>query len=605
MNASGHLALVAAALAVMALSALIYGNAGSADFINWDDDVYVYRNPTVAAGLSMEGWRLAWALDTPPYYMPLTWLSFLVNAELAGIDPGAFHITNVALHGASSVLLLLVLRYATGDLPRSLLAAALFATHPLHVEGVMWVAQRKEMLSAFFGILTLLAYCAYARHAGNRDGNTARGWYLSMLLALLLSLLAKPMWLTAPALLLLLDAWPLRRLHVGAAGLLAEKLPVLVICLLALAVNVVAFNWDAPQLVKSMDVTPFSAGWGTIPVSYVVFLWKTFIPYPLAVPYTSFQEPFSPAVVAGSIGLLALVTALAVRARRRAPWIIVGWLWFLISAATVLFSFGSGKVTPLADHWTYVPHIGLFAAIAWSLPLGSRAPRGARCAAGAGSLVVVAALAAMAHAQTRHWQDPPSLWSHSITVTEGNHTAHWLWGAHQWEAGHHETGERLMREAQRLNPTEAFYVQRLARLLLEDGRKRDALAELSRLLTPPLASSTPLTTAGITVLRAYGPAEAEPYLTRAIALAAASDAQTLDAARVYLWISLTAQGRQDEAESVLERILAARDVARVAFCEEARATIRHLAGISAGWGRYVPNIEAACAARLRFPVNET
>lgn len=593
---SRNLAFPAAVFVVAAICAAIYGDAGSAGFINWDDDVYVYENPVVAAGLSMDGWRMAWSFDTPPYYMPLTWLSFLANAELAGIDAGAFHLVNVMLHAASSLLLLFVLRLATADLPRSLLAAALFAAHPLHVEGVMWVAQRKEMLSACFGLLALFAYCTYARRAAHTKDNTPRTWYLAALLALLMSLLAKPMWLTAPALLLLLDAWPLRRLHIGVKKLLVEKIPVLVICLAVLAVNVTAFNWDANQLVESMDVRPFSAGWGTIPVSYVVFLWKSFIPYPLAVPYTDFQDPLSPAVVAGSIAVLAVVTVLAVRAWHRAPWILVGWLWFLISAATVLFSFGSGRVTPLADHWTYVPHIGLFTAIAWSLPLGPRSGRLARLATAAGSLAAVAVLGAMAHAQTRHWQDPPSLWSHSIAVTDGNHTAHWLWGVYEWDAGHHETGERLMREAQRLNPAEAFYVQRFARLLLEAGRKADALAELRRLLEPSLAAPAPLTTAGITALRAIGPAEAEPYLSRAVALAGASDTDTLDAARVYLWMSLSAQDRPLDAQVVLERILAARGVEHGEFCQEARTTIRHLAGIHAGWRRYVADIDAACAA---------
>lgn len=603
---SPTLAFPAAAFVVAAICALVYGDAGSAGFINWDDDVYVYENPVVAAGLSMDGWKMAWSFDTPPYYMPITWLSFLVNAELSGIDAGAFHLVNVMLHTASSLLLLFVLRFATADLPRSLLAAALFAAHPLHVEGVMWVAQRKEMLSASFGLLALLAYCIYARRASNTaGGNPPRAWYLATLLALLMSLLAKPMWLTAPALLLLLDAWPLQRLHIGVKKLLAEKIPVLMICLAVLAVNVTAFKWDAAQLVESMDVRPFSAGWGTIPVSYVMFLWKSFIPYPLAVPYTNFQEPLSPAVVAGSIGVLAVVTVLAVRSWHRAPWILVGWLWFLISAATVLFSFGSGKVTPLADHWTYVPHIGLFIAIAWSLPLGPRSGRVARLTTAAGCLAAVAVLGAMAHAQTRHWQDPPALWSHSIAVTEGNHTAHWLWGIYEWEAGHHETGERLMREARRLNPEEAFYVQRFARLLLEAGRKSDALAELRRLLEPELAAPAPLATAGITALRVFGPAEAERYLRRAVALAGSSETDTLDAARVYLWIALSAQDRPADAQVVLERILAAREVDSGKFCQEARTTIRHLAGLDAGWRRYVPDIDAACAAAGPEPVSGT
>lgn len=582
--------LIAAAIAVTVLNMLIYVDAGSADFINWDDDVYVYDNPVIAGGLSMDAWRQAWSFDTPPYYMPLTWLSFVVNAELAGIDPGAFHLTNVVLHALSSLLLLLALRLATGDVARSFLAAALFAVHPLHVEGVMWIAQRKEMLSALFGLLMVLAYFVYARRtaAGNRPA--ARTAYFAMLLALLMSLLSKPMWLTAPALLLLLDAWPLKRLGAGPVRLLMEKVPVLLLCMLVLAVNVAVFAWDAPQLVKSMDVKPFAAGWGTIPISYVAFLWKTFVPYPLAVPYTTFHEPPAPGAVAGSIGVLLFITYLAARSWQRAPWFVVGWLWFIVAATTVLFSFGSGKVTPVADHWTYVPHIGLFAAFAWFVPLK-------RLAAAVGCLVAVSALAVMAHLQTQNWRDAPALWSHSIAVTDRNHTAHWLWGLYEWNSGDRAKGERLMRRAQRLNPGEPYYVRSLARMLLEADRPEEALAEYKRLLEAPLRDAESLTTAGITLLRVFDPADAAPFFRRAHAFAAASDAAAPNPADFYLWIALAAQGPSAEADAVLRRMLAARGMKLDAFCEQARATLHMLSREDARWARYAPVVNSRCPRR--------
>ena len=591
---TGTVPLAAAVLVIIGLNLAVFGGAGSADFINWDDDVYVYDNPRVKAGLSAEGWRWAWALDTPPYYIPMTWISFMLNAEYAGLNGGVFHLTNVALHTASSLLLFWLFVAVTGQTVRSLLVAALFAVHPLHVEGVMWVAQRKEMLSAFFGLIALLAYRVYVERRDQGCAPVARTWYLAVVLALLLSLLSKPMWLTLPALLLLLDVWPLRRLHLGTRWLLVEKIPIALLCVLVFALNISAFDWDAPQLVKTLDVKPFAAGWGTIPISYAVFLWKTVVPHPLAVPYTSFEQPPSVGAVVASLFIIGSLTLFALRVWRRAPWITAGWLWFLAAAATVLFSFGSGKVTPLADHWTYVPHIGLFAAIAWSLPLCSGTTTGLRRATGIGCTLAVVGLAVVAHGQARHWHDPPSLWAHTIEVTERNHVAHWMWGLYEWDEGHHAAGEWLMREAQRLNPSEPFYVHRLGNMLLEVERTPEAFDEYRRLLDALLAAPDILTTIGITALRKLGPLEAEPFLRRAADLAAASDGGDPAPARFYLWMALVSEDRDADANEVLQQFLLESGGDRAEFCAEALALLKRLASVDPAWSRFRASVGSRC-----------
>lgn len=588
-------ARIGASLAVLvALLAFVYHGAGDAAFINWDDDVYVYANPHVSAGVTAAGWRWAWSFDTPPYLIPATWLSFMLNAELSGIDPGAYHLTNVALHAASVLLLFALFLSMTGELLRSLLVAALFAIHPLHVEGVMWVAQRKEVLSAFFGIVALHCYLRYVRCADGDRGNAAREWYLMLLFALLISLLSKPMWLTMPALLLLLDAWPLQRQRVGLRQLIAEKLPVGALCVVVFALNILAFDWSAAQLAKSIDVTPFAAGWQTIPVSYAVFLWKTFVPYPLAVPYTNFAAPPGLVPTAAAVAVLVVVSAVAVRIHRTSPWITVGWFWFLIAAATVLFSFGSGKVTPLADHWTYVPHIGLFAAIAWSLPLARPHRRAVRVGTAAASVLVAATLAVIAQGQTRHWRDAPSLWAHSIEVTENNHVAHWLWGLDEWNAGRQASGERLMRAAHQLIPDEPFYVQSLGNLMLAAGRHDEALAQYRRLMEPPLANPDILTTVGVRALRNVGASAAMPFLRHALMLAENGADGDAKPARFYLWLALVREDRDAEAQELLQDILAESAVDRRTFCTEAADLIRRLGRLDPDWNRFVASIDSRC-----------
>ncbi len=587
------------AVSVLVLVALVMGvyvSAGDAGFINWDDDSYVRDNPNVLGGLSADGWRAAWALYTPPYYIPVTWLSFMLNAEYAGADAGAYHLTNVVLHAANVLLLFGLFRAMTGAPARALLLAALFAVHPLHVEGVMWIAQRKEVLSTFFGLLAIVAYLGYVERAARGQRAAARAAYLALLLATLLSLLSKPMWLTLPALLLVLDGWPLGRLGRGWWPLLREKIPLGLLCAGVLALNVIAFDWDAPQLAESIDVNPFAAGWGTIPVSYALFVWKTALPFPLAVPYTIFDQAPAWWAVCLALAVLFSLSMLAWWRRAQQPWLLAGWAWFVIAAATVLFSFGSGKVTPLADHWTYVPHIGLFAALVWTLPLTAPASPRRRRLAWTASVVVVLGFALIAHLQTRHWRDAPALWAHSIAVTEGNHVAHWLWGVYAWEQGDHQQGERLMRTAQQLNPGESFYVHRLGNLLLQVERGDDAVAEYRRLLKPPLASARVLTAVGLSLLRKRDAATALPFLRRALALA--TDPPARATARFYLWLGLTAVDLDAEAAALLESMVQAEATDHAAFCDATLALLGRLGTIDPAWLRYLPSAGQACQANL-------
>lgn len=579
-----------AGLVIVLLNLWVFSNAGRADFINWDDDVYIYENPIVLAGLTKVGWQYAWALDTPPYYIPITWLSFMLNTELSGINPSTFHLTNLSLHIISSLLVFALFRVTTKENVRSFFVATFFAIHPLHVEGVMWIAQRKEMLSACFAMLSLLAYVNYTR-----SNKHSRSWYLLMLITLLLSLLSKPMWLTMPALLMLLDIWPLQRISKGVIELIREKVLILIVCFLVFLLNVIPFNWNAIQLAESVNVNPFSAGWASIPISYAAYFWKTFVPYPLALPYTLFSESPNVSTVIISLVLLFVLTILALRWRSKAPWIFVGWFWFVISFATILFSFGSGKITPLADHWSYVPHIGLFAAIIWCLPLSISTHRYLSPITIICCIITVITFATISHKQAYHWRNAPSLWEHSIAVTENNHVAYWRWGLYEWKKENYLVGERLMRQAQRINSSEAYYVYVFGSLLLEAGRKKEGLDEYQNLLESHFNSYNIISKTGISTLRQLGPAEAKPFLLRAAELA--RNSEILDAGPIltYLWIAFSDENNNNaEANKVLQQLLDLYDIDLNTYCGEVTNLIRKLGHIDAAWLRFAPTIYRQC-----------
>ncbi len=339
-------------LAVLA----VFGQTAGFGFVNFDDNLYVYENAKVAGGLSLKG--LAWVFTHTDcdLYHPLTMLSLMGDYQLHGLHAGGYHLTNVLLHTASAILLFLILRQMTGALWRSAFVAAVFAIHPLRVESVAWVAERKDVLSAFFFMLTLGAYARYVRNP-----NSA-GRYLMVAVAFVLALLSKPTVVTLPFVLLLLDYWPLHRFEQPRklSGLILEKIP-----LLALAAGACADDCsgggkrDAPNAHVSMP-----SRIGNALVSYAIYLRQMVWPEGLAVTYPYPHNGLPPWEVALAGALLAGLSAVAWGERRTRPWLLVGWLWYL-GMLTPMIGIVQVGAFAHADRFTYLPQIGIYMAVTW------------------------------------------------------------------------------------------------------------------------------------------------------------------------------------------------------------------------------------------------
>jgi tetratricopeptide (TPR) repeat protein len=405
---------IACALAIAAAAVAVYAPVRDNTFVNFDDASYVADNAMVQRGFSADGVRWAFTTGHAGNWHPVTWLSHMADAEWFGPGPRAPHVTNVVLHVLSALLLFRLLVSLTGALWRSTVVALLFAVHPLHVESVAWVAERKDVLSAVFWMLTLLAYVSYARRGGV-------GRYLIVVAAFAIGLMAKPMLVTLPVVLLLIDGWPLRRTaHTPVSRLLAEKVPLLA---MSAASSVVTFLVQRESgAVRSLDALPFVARAGNAALAYVIYIAKTIWPVHLAAIYPYPSGPRIPWLASAAALILVVVTMAAIRLRRRAPYVTTGWLWYLVTLTPVIGLIQVGS-QPWADRYTYLPSIGLFVAVVWASGEIVK-DRRATLAAGAIAIAAIAALAVTARAQVLVWRDSVTLWTHAAAVTRDNARAH-------------------------------------------------------------------------------------------------------------------------------------------------------------------------------------
>jgi protein O-mannosyl-transferase len=342
-------------MALVLVNVAVFGAVRHFDFVTWDDPPYVTENPIVRAGLTWSG--VVWAFTTAhgPYWHPLTWLSHMLDVQLYGLHAGGHHLTNLVLHVSNSVLLLLLLRRMTGALWKSAAVAALFAVHPLHVESVAWVAERKDVLSTLFWILTMWAYLTYARRPG-------AGRYAAVLLVFALALMAKPMVVTLPLILLLLDVWPLGRVSLSWHRLVLEKTPMFALSAAA-GVATIVVQQRVGALAAITSVTPGLRVANAL-VSYGNYLAKTLWPARLAALYPYPQSlPAWPWLLTCGFGLAAISVA-AVRLAPRRPYLMMGWFWYLLTLLPVI---GLVQVGPQAmvDRFTYVPLVGVFVIVVW------------------------------------------------------------------------------------------------------------------------------------------------------------------------------------------------------------------------------------------------
>jgi Flp pilus assembly protein TadD len=481
------LLLVAAVLAV-------YWQVWSYDFINLDDPLYVTNNRNVQAGLSRES--VVWAFTTThaANWHPLTWLSHMLDCQLYGLNPKGHHLANVFFHLLNTLLLFLVLQRMTGTLWRSGLVAALFALHPLHVESVAWVAERKDVLSTFFWMLTIWAYSRYVDRP-----KLAR--YLLTLLAFTLGLMAKPMLVTLPFVLLLLDYWPLERiqggqLHTAASAetplssrlsklslqalrLIWEKVPFFV---LAAASSVVTFlAQKSGEAIGSFDLFPLKIRLANALVSYIRYIGKMIWPQKLAVFYPHPDHILSMWQIVGAGLLLATVSLLVTKAGRRYPYLTVGWLWYLGTLVPVIGLVQVGAQA-MADRYTYVPLIGLFIIIAWGGGDVVAKWRYRRIVLTVAIGTLILAVMTCTASQVKHWRNSITLFEHALEVTTDNYVAHNNLGNEMTVQGEFDEAIAHYLEALRIKPHYAGAHNNLAVVLARQGRFDQAILHYSEAL---------------------------------------------------------------------------------------------------------------------------
>jgi tetratricopeptide (TPR) repeat protein len=457
---------------------VVFHQLPSHDFVNLDDDLFVYENPQVQAGFTTES--VLWAFTTfhPDYWRPLSWLSHMLDCQLFGLRPGLHHLINLLFHLANSALLLFILRKMTGSLWRSSFVAALFALHPLHVESVAWVAERKDVLSAFFWLLTIWAYSSYAERPG-------RNRYLVVLLFFALGLMTKPMVVTLPIVLLLLDFWPLGRLQThhlapgsdpGAAkpsaiSLVWEKIPLF--ALSAAMVGLTLFATKEGGTLKSLDLFPLSARIGNALVTYLSYIIKMMWPQGLAVYYPHPGAfPIWQSVGAGL--LLICLSVISIGAGRDRPYLAVGWLWYLITLLPVIGLIQAGSQA-MADRYTYLSLIGPFIMIAWTVPSLLQGWRHRQVGLALASTIVLSSLVVCTWMQLRYWKNSLTLFQHTIDVTIDNYFAHNNLGVALARQGRLEEAIHHHSESLRIRPDQAEVHNNLANALAARGDFEEAI----------------------------------------------------------------------------------------------------------------------------------
>ncbi len=410
---------LSACLLLAAATVILYLPAAGYDFVGYDDPGYVTGNVYVRAGLTWKG--IGWAFTTTRVgnWVPLTWLSHMAAAGIFGLDPGRHHLVNILLHAAGALLLFLALKGMTGSPWLSWAAAALFALHPLHVESVAWIAERKDVLYGVFWTAAMLAYLGYARRPG-------WGRYLETSLLYVLALLAKPMAVTLPAALLILDYWPLNRLGVtgrrdrdrgGFLGRpLVEKSPWL---LLAAAYGAATLVSQSKVGAIAADTYPAAARLANVLVSYADYIVKAAWPAGLSVFYPHPGTSLPAWRVVFSALALAIITLMAWRFRHRFPWALSGWLWYAVTLLPVIGLVQVGDQA-MADRYTYLTLTGIFWAAAWGACAWARGRSRREAAAAAAAVVVLLAMAGVARHQLAYWRSTEALFGRALEVMPGN-----------------------------------------------------------------------------------------------------------------------------------------------------------------------------------------
>lgn len=457
---------------LVAVTLAVFMQTANHQFITYDDPGYVTTNPMVKKGLTAAGFTWAFTTTAMSNWHPLTWLSHMADVQLFGLDPRGHHLTSVAFHTASALLLFLLLTRITGALWQSYVVAALFALHPLHVESVAWIAERKDVLSFFFWLLTLLCYARFVKKPGY-------AWYVCALLSFSAGLMTKPMLVTLPLMLLLLDYWPFNRFDktqtaiknptfLGTCSsflvLAKEKIPFFLMSVVSAVITM--YCQSRGGSIVSLDKVPVALRFENALVAYIKYIGLMIWPHDLAILYP-FPKSISLWQPIGAVVLLVLISLVVVRLRHRFPYLVTGWFWYLVTLLPVIGLIQVGSQA-LADRYTYIPLIGLFILLCWLLPDLLQGLRHRLFILGTVSGIVIAVLTFVTWRQIGYWKDDLSLYRHTLAVTTGNFLILNNYAVALNEQGRIDDAMATFRQALSIKPDHAEALYNFGRLYLQD-----------------------------------------------------------------------------------------------------------------------------------------
>lgn len=538
-----NIVLICVLLAVTTLA--VYWQVRHYDFVNYDDPIYITENPIVQQGVTAR--NIQWAVTRCyyAYWHPLTWMSHMLDCQLFGVNSGAHHLTNVGFHIANTLLLFLLLWRMTDRLERSAFVAGLFALHPLHVESVAWIAERKDVLSTFFWLLTMYAYAAYVKRPAFRS-------YMLAFVCFALGLLSKPMLVTLPFVLLLMDYWPLGRLKLFSTtsveerrwaaalksvySLALEKLPFFTLTIVSCAMTLLTTK----SAMLSLEKVPMGLRLANLPISYARYLGKTLSMDDLAVLYP-FPARWEAWQVVGASVLVFGISLIAIATVRRRPYIVVGWLWFLGTLVPTI-----GLVTvgfqSIADRYTYVSLIGIFILMVWgAADLVQRWPV-PKIAVRFAGILALGICAGVTFAQLTHWQNSETLWAHAVAVTRDNPIAHYNLGTALTKQRRMEESLHHYGEAVRIKPDYVEAHLNRGATLMHFWRVDEATNAFAKALSIDPDYDQSHNCMGSALLALGQPDAAEHHFAKAVARSPKNAVM-----RFNLGVALFRQGRLEEA----------------------------------------------------------
>jgi tetratricopeptide (TPR) repeat protein len=528
----------AAILLLILATTTTYFPVKDSEFIDLDDDVYVTDNPWIQQGLNLQS--ISWAVTSfrEGVWNPMTWISFMLDYQLFGLNPAGYHLTNLVLHLGSVLLLLGVLYRMTGGFWPSLLVAALFALHPLNVESVAWVTERKNVLSTLFWMLSLWAYLEYLRKPVWQN-------YLGIMGFLILGLMSKQMLVTLPCALLLLDYWPLRRL--GDSGkefqkrlprLLLEKLPLFAVVTGAGLLTLIAAHTD--DALPSLERLPLGARLGNTPLAYALYLKKMVWPMDLAVFYPHPGTSMSPMAIALAILVLAGIS-MGVWWGRNSRYLVVGWLWYLgtLVPAAGLIQVGGQS---MADRHTYIPAIGIFIMLIWGVAESAQAMRLRTAWLATASLGLIISMMVLTRQQVGHWKDSITLFEHTVSTTDGNYLVHNNLGTALLERGDVDAAIENFSKVLEVRPHSDRGLYNMALALRAQGKVEESAHYLARALQSNPSMAEAYNNLGIILISQNRPEDAITLFREAIEIA-----PRMEQAHSNLGTAFISQGLVDEA----------------------------------------------------------